>query len=152
MRWIRTKLGLAFALLFGLLVGVGTFTFDYAKGASYFSTDPTACANCHVMQEYFDSWQKGTHHTAAKCIDCHLPHEFVHKYIAKADEGMRHSWAFTFQNFHEPIEIIPRDARILQNNCLRCHGDLVHALVNGKTADANDIRCVHCHLSVGHGP
>jgi cytochrome c nitrite reductase small subunit len=151
MRWIRTKLGLLFALAFGLLVGVGTFTFDYAKGASYFSTDPAACANCHVMQEYYDSWQKATHHTAARCVDCHLPHDFLYKYVAKADEGMRHSWAFTFQNFHEPIEIIPRDARILQNNCLRCHGDLVHALVNGKTAGANDIRCVHCHLGVGHG-
>jgi cytochrome c nitrite reductase small subunit len=41
--------------LIGGAVGLGAFTFVYAKGASYLSTDPAVCANCHTMQEHFDA-------------------------------------------------------------------------------------------------
>ena len=145
-------IGVSFAVLIGIVIGLGTFTFDYGEGLSYFSTDPKACTNCHIMQPYYDSWQKASHHTVATCVDCHLPHDMVGKYIAKADNGYRHSWAFTFQNFHEPIQIIPRNARILQGNCLSCHGDMVHQLTAGSTTDLDAVTCVHCHIDVGHGP
>ena len=36
--------------LIGLALGVGAYTFVYAKGYSYLSNDPQACANCHVME------------------------------------------------------------------------------------------------------
>ena len=147
-----TRIVLALAVLFGVLVGVGSFTFLYGEGLSYFSTDPRACVNCHIMRPQYDSWQKSSHHTAAACVDCHLPHDFVGKYIAKADNGYRHSWAFTFQDFHEPIQITPRNARILQNNCVTCHSDFVHSLVDGAREGSNAVSCVHCHADVGHGP
>jgi cytochrome c nitrite reductase small subunit len=153
MRIDRGKLlGLAVAVLLGAMVGLGSFTFLYGEGISYFSTDPKSCMNCHIMRPQYDSWQKGSHHAVAKCVDCHLPHTFVPKYIAKADNGYRHSKAFTLQDFHEPIQITPRNARILQNNCVTCHGDLVHALVAGSSTAKNAISCVHCHADVGHGP
>ena len=57
---------------------------------------------------------------------------FVPKYIAKADNGYRHSKGFTFMDFHDPIMIKPRNAAILQENCLRCHGDFVHDIVRGQ--------------------
>ena len=66
----------------GVLAGVGGVTFAYAEGASYLSTDPAACANCHIMQPQYDSWQKSSHHTVAGCIDCHLPADLFGKYIA----------------------------------------------------------------------
>ena len=145
-------LGLAVAVLLGALVGLGSFTFLYGEGISYFSTDPKACMNCHIMRPQYDSWSKSSHHAAAKCVDCHLPHSFIPKYIAKADNGYRHSKAFTLQDFHEPIQITPRNARILQNNCVTCHGELVHPLVAGSSTADNAISCVHCHADVGHGP
>lgn len=139
------------AALMGVCLGMGLFTFGYGKGISYFSRDPAACANCHIMQDQYSSWQKGPHHASAACIDCHLPHDFLPKMIAKTDNGWRHSKAFTLQNFHEPIQITPRNAAILQENCLRCHGEFLHAIVTGSTTDANAISCVHCHQGVGHG-
>ena len=145
-------LAIGVAVLLGALVGLGSFTFLYGEGISYFSTDPRACMNCHIMRPQFESWQKSSHHTAARCVDCHLPHSFIPKYLAKADNGYRHSKAFTLEDFHEPIQITPRNARILQNNCLACHGELVHPLVAGATTDRNAITCVHCHADVGHGP
>lgn len=138
------------ACMLGILLGLGAFTFKYAEGLSYFSTDPRACVNCHIMQPQYDSWQKSSHHAAATCVDCHLPHDFVGKYIAKAENGYHHSKAFTLQDFHEPIMIKTKNSRILQDNCLACHGDMVHGLVEGAMGP-DSVSCVHCHASVGHG-
>ncbi len=135
----------------GFLLGMGVYTFDYGEGLSYFSRKPEACANCHIMQSQFDSWQKSSHHTAASCVDCHLPHDFPGKYIAKAENGWHHSKAFTLQDFHEPIRITEKNRRILQANCIVCHQQVVHDLVPGSTTGAGAVSCVHCHRSVGHG-
>ena len=75
-----SKTQIAVAAMIGGVVGLGLFTFRYAEGLSYFSTDPKACANCHIMNEQYASWSKGPHHGAATCVDCHLPHDFVAKY------------------------------------------------------------------------
>lgn len=142
---------IALAVTFGVMVGLGLFTFRYAEGMSYFSTDPRACANCHIMNDQYASWTKAPHHGAATCVDCHLPHDFVGKYLAKASNGYHHSKGFTFEDFHEPIQIKPKNAAILQAACLRCHGDFVHDIVSGATTDRDAVTCVHCHRGVGHG-
>ena len=139
---------LTLAIALGLLLGVGGFTFQYAEGLSYLSTDPAACANCHIMRPQYDSWQKSSHHSAAVCVDCHLPDDFIGKYFAKAENGYHHSKGFTFQDFHEPIMMKPRSAAILQANCIRCHEDLTHDL---QAAATGAVQCVHCHRSAGHG-
>jgi cytochrome c nitrite reductase small subunit len=135
----------------GAAAGVGGFTFRYAEGLSYMSDDPRACVNCHIMNEQYDAWRKSSHHAAATCNDCHVPQDFVGKYLAKASNGYHHSKGFTLQNFHEPIMIKPKNSQILQDNCLRCHGGLVHEVVRGSTYASGAIRCVHCHRGVGHG-
>lgn len=136
----------------GALLGVGVFTFNYASGASYLRTAPEACVNCHIMQPQYDAWQKSSHHAVAVCVDCHLPEAFVPKYLAKAENGWRHGKLFTLQNFKEPIEVGAAGKQILQENCLRCHSALVSDLTHGGTASGNDeLRCVHCHRTVGHG-
>jgi len=135
----------------GGVVGLGGFTFRYAEGLSYFSSDPKACANCHIMRRQYDGWQKASHHGAATCVDCHLPRALIPKLMAKASNGWHHSKGFTLQDFEEPIRIKPANAAILQENCLRCHEPMVHELVAGARTDRDAVECVHCHASVGHG-
>jgi cytochrome c nitrite reductase small subunit len=147
-----SRSGLILCLFFGAGLGIGLFTFYYAEGFSYMSDDPKVCVNCHIMQPQYDSWQKSSHHTVAGCVDCHLPHDFIGKYVAKGENGWHHSVAFTLQNFHEPIQITPKNARILQDSCLSCHADLVHELAaRTATTDPEAVQCVHCHQTVGHG-
>lgn len=141
----------------GLAAGLGIFTARYAGAVSYLSPDPKACANCHIMQPQYDSWQKASHHTVATCVDCHLPHSILPKYIAKAENGWHHSVAFTRQDFDEPIRIKGANIKHLYDNCIRCHGDLVHPIApsgaraaEGRREDAFDF-CVDCHATVGHG-
>jgi cytochrome c nitrite reductase small subunit len=133
----------------GILLGLGGATFNYAEGLSYLSTDPEACANCHIMLPQYDAWQKASHHAVATCADCHLPVEFPAKYIVKAANGWSHSRGFTLQDFDEPIVIKPANADVLHANCLRCHADLVHEQAAAFTEGAP--RCVRCHAAVGHG-
>jgi cytochrome c nitrite reductase small subunit len=145
-------LPLAASVLFGLAGGLGIFAFNYAEGLSYLSTDPKACANCHIMNRQYDSWQKASHHGTATCAECHLPHKFIPKYIAKAENGWHHSVGFTFQNFPEPIRIKSGNAKSLQENCIRCHGGLTHPQRSvGRDGIDDVIPCVHCHASAGHG-
>jgi cytochrome c nitrite reductase small subunit len=147
----RLRLGIALACLLGIPAGVGAFTFVYAKGFSYLSTDPRACVNCHVMNTQYDGWLKSGHRHTATCVECHLPHEGLAKWTAKADHGFRHSAAFTLQNFKEPIEITPRDRDIVRANCLRCHELLVHAVFEVGGRARGELDCLHCHTAAGHG-
>ena len=146
----------------GAAAGLAAFAFRYAEGLSYLSNDPKACVHCHIMNDQYDAWRKGPHHAVATCNDCHLPPHFPDKYIAKARNGYHHSMGFTLQSstpdepgartvFEEPIRIHDTNSQILQDNCLRCHGDFVHAVVRGSTWADDAIRCVHCHRAVGHG-
>ncbi len=149
--------------MLGALAGVGGYTFRYAEGLSYFSSDPAACVNCHIMQAEYDGWQKGSHHAVAVCVDCHLPQALVPKYLAKAENGWRHGEKFTTQRFREPIFVQPAGLRILHDNCVRCHPALVPMLARhersdlpGPTAEtagglSEAPQCIHCHATVGHG-
>jgi cytochrome c nitrite reductase small subunit len=141
------------AVLIGLLAGLSAATAHKAKAFSYLSSEPEVCANCHIMQSQYESWQRSSHHAVAGCVDCHLPQDFVGKYIAKAENGYHHGKGFTFQDFHEPIIIKPKNARILQENCERCHADLVHDQLGTRDADrpGDALTCTHCHDRVGHG-
>lgn len=133
----------------GVFVGLGAFTFGYGKGASYLSNDPAACANCHVMQEAYASWQQSGHHHVATCNDCHLPPHPLGKRIVKADNGFFHSLAFTTGNFPEPIRIKERNRRVAQQACIHCHSDFVHQMLPVEPG-GDMLNCVQCHRDVGH--
>ncbi|HYE21006.1 MAG TPA: cytochrome c nitrite reductase small subunit [Tepidisphaeraceae bacterium] len=150
-RRLLTRAAKVLAVILGIFAGIGLYTFTYGKGFSYFSTDPAACANCHVMQDQYASWQKAPHHASATCVECHLPHDFIPKMIAKADNGWRHSKAFTLMDFHEPIQMTPGNHKILQDNCVRCHQQFVDNLVHGSTSAPDAVSCIQCHRGIGHG-
>lgn len=137
------------AVLIGVIVGVGSYTFIYAKGYSYFSSNAAACTNCHVMRGVYDSWVKGSHHAAAKCNDCHTPDNAVAKLAIKTENGFFHSAAFTLGNFPDAIHIKQRSTNVAEANCRRCHLQMLQA-VNGPHAGGTGISCIHCHASAGH--
>ena len=137
-------------VVLGILAGTGAYTFRYAKGLSYLSNDPRACMNCHIMTEQYDSWVKSSHHKAAACNDCHVPHALPFKYIEKSRNGWNHSKAFTLQNYPDPIRITSHNLRILEKNCVECHDTMVSEIAAHKDIKEGAVRCTTCHRSVGH--
>jgi len=101
MRFASTAI-VAAAALVGVAGGLGLYTFVYAKGYSYITNDPAACANCHVMNDQYDGWLKSSHRAVAVCNDCHVPHDLVGKYKTKGENGFWHSYYFTTQSFARP--------------------------------------------------
>lgn len=145
-RWWVTLL----LVMMGIAAGIGGFTFHYAKGTAYLSNNPLACVNCHVMQDPYDSWITSSHHAVATCNDCHIPHTFPAKYLAKMRNGWNHSKAFTLQNFPEPIRISRKNLKVLEDNCIHCHQTLVSEIMGHQRVEEGSQRCTECHSSVGH--
>lgn len=133
----------------GIPIGIGGYTFGYARGGSYLTNDPTACANCHVMQEHYDSWIQSSHRSVAVCNDCHTPPGVVRKYASKVSNGFWHSFAFTSGRFPEPLRIKPHNREIAEKACRNCHRDTVEAM-DGPHRGSPTLSCVGCHGSVGH--
>ncbi len=133
----------------GAALGLGSYTFLYAKGYAYLVDKPAACANCHIMAEQYDGWLKSSHRHVATCNDCHTPPGFVAKYATKADNGFWHSFAFTTGRHPDPIRIKPRNARVTERACRKCHQDIVE-MIDSRGHGSPDVSCVRCHLSVGH--
>ncbi|MGE0452733.1 MAG: cytochrome c nitrite reductase small subunit [Vicinamibacteria bacterium] len=138
------------AALAGVAAGVGGYTFAYARGGSYLTNDPRACANCHVMNDQFDGWVKSSHRAVAACNDCHTPPGFLAKYVTKAENGFWHSFAFTTGRFAEPIRITARNRRVTESACRHCHAEVVQQMLGGRAGGGREIACLRCHFSVGH--
>lgn len=138
-----------FCFAAGIILGVGFFTFFYAKGTSYFSSDSKACANCHVMQPHFDAWLKSSHRLAAQCNDCHTPHNALGKYLVKAENGFWHSFAFTTGLYEDNFAIRPRNLIVANRACRSCHAEIITAK-NVYHGDADEATCTSCHQNVGH--
>lgn len=137
------------AVLVGMGLGVGVYTFGYARGASYMTDDPAACANCHVMREQFESWMKSSHGRVAVCNDCHTPRGLAPKYATKAINGFFHSLAFTTGRFPDEIQITERNFNVAESSCLKCHADIVSS-IRATRGHREDVSCIQCHARVGH--
>jgi cytochrome c nitrite reductase small subunit len=143
------RIGIALGLAVGLVLGIGGYTFIYARGYSYLTNNPEACVNCHVMQEQYSGWVTSSHRSVAVCNDCHAPHDVVGKYVTKARNGFWHSFYFTTGGFPDPIQITPRNARVTEEACRTCHDPVVQAIDPNPHGDRR-LTCVSCHRNVGH--
>lgn len=147
-----TLFGVCFGVIMGLALGVGAYTFVYAKGASYLTNDPKACINCHIMQDQYDGWLKSSHRSVATCNDCHTPANLVGKYSTKAQNGFWHSFYFTTGNYPDPIQITERNRKVTEGACRKCHADIVETIEGPlkKNHPSDSTSCLRCHRNVGH--
>ena len=133
----------------GSLIGVGLFTFVYARGISYLGNDPASCVNCHVMERQYDAWMAGSHSNVATCNDCHAPHDnLLNKYLVKADNGFWHGLKFTTGWYPENIEIRDSNRAVTNEACLYCHAEFTSDM--RRTAGSAQVNCTRCHVNVGH--
>ncbi|MCC6933212.1 MAG: cytochrome c nitrite reductase small subunit [Deltaproteobacteria bacterium] len=133
-----------------VLGGLGVFVVYISNAVSYLSDDPKTCINCHIMTPQYVNWTHSSHARFATCNDCHVPQDnLLNHYFFKAKDGMRHSFMFTFRLEPQTIRIKEGGIEVVQQNCLRCHQNLLSetSLVH----QDNKRLCWECHRELPHG-
>lgn len=148
---------LTVVILCGIICGMTFFIFHISKAGSYLSDNPETCINCHVMNPEFVSWYHSSHRRVAVCNDCHVPHDnLVNKYFFKAKDGLRHATIFTLRAEPQVIRIKESGTKVVQGNCVRCHGTLFDDLDDFSPdqvaiMNADGRNCWDCHRETPHG-
>ena len=149
-------------VIFGFLLTLGGYA-----GLHYTSTD-AFCGVCHVHPHVDISWKKSTHFknqsgVVVHCVECHLPPGGVRYITEKARLGLRDGYAWAFTD-HKKIDWEAKSTvegashHTFDQSCLRCHQDLYSLNLTPKGVKAHEyymknpgaVRCVNCHLAVGH--
>ncbi len=144
-------------IILGILIGIVVFIFNVSNAVSYLSDDPKTCINCHIMTPQYATWTHSAHRENATCNDCHVPHDNIfNKYYFKAKDGLRHATMFTLRLEPQVIFIKEEGKKVVHQNCIRCHSDLVKdsklaTQTNFKVHNKTDRECWDCHREVPHG-
>ncbi|MFO8023269.1 MAG: cytochrome c nitrite reductase small subunit, partial [Perlabentimonas sp.] len=144
-------------ILLGIFFGLGAFTFHISKAPSYLSDKPETCINCHIMVPEYSTWAHSAHREYTNCNDCHVPHNnMLNHYYFKAMDGLRHASIFTLRTEPQVIQIKDAGANAVQNNCIRCHEDVINdtRMMRPDFSQNNlrkDRKCWECHREVPHG-
>jgi cytochrome c nitrite reductase small subunit len=138
-------------------VGLLAYVLYASRAASYFSDNPSACVNCHIMAPYYASWAHSAHSRDTSCNDCHVPqNNALSTYYFKAKDGLYHAAVFTMGAEPQVIRAKEGSAAVVQENCIRCHEQLNAEFVNTDVSYA-DVKhgkgkvCWNCHREVPHG-
>lgn len=143
-----------FYILFGML---GLFIVAMG-GLSYYSTTPSFCNSCHIMEPYYKAWKTSSHNFVS-CVECHYP-------PSQPSELLWHK----FQALSQVAKYLTRTyssrpyAEIEDTSCLRsgCHST---RLLQGRAVSdkgiifdhqphledvryGQQLRCVSCHSQI----
>lgn len=144
-------------LVLAIFLGLFFYSIYLSKAGSYLSDNPQTCINCHVMVPQYATWNHGSHRELASCNECHVPHNnVVSTYYFKAKDGLRHATMFTFRLEPQVIHIKDAGIEVVQQNCLRCHEELIltaEQQVNNKAfhSERETRLCWECHRETPHG-
>jgi len=134
--------------LVGVAVGLAIVVARISNAASYMSSSPLACINCHVMTDAYASWQRGSHGRVAVCVDCHVPHDnIVAKLAFKGADGLKHSAVFTMGTAPQVLRLSAPARPVVQANCTRCHEDQLGMI---RLPGPQERTCWDCHNNI-HG-
>jgi formylglycine-generating enzyme len=151
----------------GVIIGI-TAVLASKAGIDYTSTDKFCDQFCHVHPHAAQSWIKSTHYTtksgvSTHCIQCHLPAGGIEYYTEKARLGAQDIYGKLFKDVTKIDWISKRSYdRALtfsyDSACIQCHNILFSAKLSKKGIDghlhyqraSDKLRCISCHLDVGH--
>ena len=109
------------------------------------TSTPEFCASCHVMDYQYDAWMKNADHRNLECVECHLPNNnFANHMLWKGYDGTKDVIYFFGRLYADELRISVHGQHTVQDNCVRCHGEMVSQL------NIEDRTCWSCHRRVNH--
>ncbi|MGV8830271.1 MAG: cytochrome c nitrite reductase small subunit [Breznakibacter sp.] len=139
------------------MVGLVLFLVYISNAPSYLSDQPKTCVNCHIMAPQYATWMHSSHRERATCNDCHVPQDnLFNTYYFKGKDGLRHATIFTLRAEPQVIQIKDAGKKVVQQNCIRCHIDLVTDVKMNTIhpefhSQRSDKKCWDCHREIPHG-
>ena len=106
------------------------------------------CGRCHAMDYQVETYQHSPHAEAAHCGDCHDPHGLVTGSAFAAYTGTRDVYRVVTNTTPLEIKATNLSKNVIQENCMRCHGDVMTQV--GNTSDDGGSYCFHCHRNTVH--
>ncbi len=102
------------------------------------------CAGCHVMEGEYDAFMHSGAHRRKTCSDCHLPNgnAAIH-YTWKSIDGLKDALVYYSGRVPDRIRLSEHGAKVLQANCIRCHGETVSTINTER-------KCWSCHRNIIH--
>ncbi len=139
LRWLK---GLTILVLVG--AGIALFVSFGPPGIYAKTSMAEFCASCHVMESHYEAWFHNGGHRDVQCVECHLPHDNPIRYATwKGIDGMKDVWLFYSGQVPERIQLTEHGAAVLEENCRRCHAQIVSYI-------KEDRPCWECHRRLSH--
>lgn len=108
------------------------------------TSTPEYCGSCHVMEMEYESWFHSGAHKRVTCVDCHLPNDTKFRHLFwKSVDGIHDLARFYGGWVSDYPRLSNRGARVVRENCQRCHAEIGARL--NETRD-----CWTCHRRLTH--
>ena len=136
-------MGMAFA---GMLL--------FSAFSLWWTSQPSFCDKCHVMNKYVDTWQASAH-TGINCEHCHI-NPGLFSFMGGKIAGLQVVANYIIGHYED----YSFNAAVTNAACLECHGDLMEAnfrdtevgiVVSHKEIIGAGGKCMNCHSTVAHG-
>ncbi len=136
LKWLGVVAVLGFAAM--LMVKIPALGFAEAR----------FCGQCHAMDFQVETYQHSSHARDANCGDCHDPHGLVIGSAFAAYTGARDVYRVVTDTTPAEVRTTNLSKKVLQDNCLRCHGDFMEDI--GDTSQNGGKYCFDCHQTIVH--
>jgi formylglycine-generating enzyme required for sulfatase activity/nitrate/TMAO reductase-like tetraheme cytochrome c subunit len=138
------------------------------RGGNAVTSSDEFCESCHVHPQATISWRQSTHYTTKSgmvvhCVECHLPPGGVAYAAQKTRLGIRDAFGKVFKSqdsalWAEASQLEHAKTHVFRESCLDCHPNLYPVELTDKGEEAHlhyerladELRCLNCHLHVGH--
>lgn len=132
----------------GILALLGLAMMLMVKIPALGLAEASFCGKCHAMDEQVSTYQHSSHARDANCGDCHDPHGLVTGSAYAAFTGTRDVYRVLTNTTPTEIRTTSLSKKVLQDNCLRCHDDIMGDI--GDTSQNGGSYCFDCHKTIVH--
>jgi sulfatase modifying factor 1 len=149
-------------------MGAGMLIPLLVRGGNAVTSSDNFCESCHVHPQATTSWKQSTHFatksgTVVHCVECHLPPGGLAYATQKTRLGLQDTWGKIFKDpesfdWEERSTLEHAGSYTFRESCVECHPNLfpIQLTDEGEEAHlhyerrADEVRCLNCHLHVGH--
>lgn len=127
------------------ILAVSLVAAGYAGFRAYeYSEMPEFCNLCHGVELLYETWFHSAHRPFTNCQSCHIPQDVREIYYTPR-YGIKDGYWYFIGDTPDYYRAKPPTPRIVRENCLRCHGDLLRDIPAKEALD-----CARCHRQTPH--